>query len=155
MPIKWAFTDPDRDRLRPAEKVFSFGAGLSGLILAVSLLMQPLPASARDSQGDRFITATEGNTFSGTTSAGLAFHLYFLAGGQVTYIDETGTVDSGTWNLDPGGNVCLRWQKPVDAMAGCFQPSIAGDRVTLENKDGSLNGTLNGSVTDRFARHGK
>ena len=153
MPIYRANTD--RNRRRPAARISSFAARLAGSLLAASFLMQPLAASARDSQGDRFITATEGNTVSGTTPAGLAYHLYFLAGGQVTYVDETGTMDSGSWKLDPTGNVCLQWQKPIDAMEGCFQPSISGDRVTLENKDGSLNGTLNGSVTDRFARHAK
>jgi hypothetical protein len=96
MPIKWAFTDPDRVRLHPAAKVFSFAAGLGGSLLAASLLLQPMAASARDSQGDRFITATEGNTVSGTAAAGLAYHLYFLAGGQVTYVDETGMTDSGS-----------------------------------------------------------
>lgn len=155
MPNKGASHDFDRDTVHPAARLFSFAAGLAGSLLALALLMQPLTASARDSQGDRFITATEGNTVSGTTPAGLAYHLYFLAGGQVTYLDETGVTDSGTWNLDPGGNVCLRWQKPIDGMEGCFQPSISGDRVTLGSKDGSLNGTLNGNVTDRFARHGK
>lgn len=155
MPNKWTFIGSGRDPVRLVAKLFRLGPGLGALLVAASLPMQPMAASARDSQGDRFVTATEGNTVSGTTAAGLSYHLYFLAGGQVTYLDETGAMDSGAWNLDPGGNVCLRWQKPIDGMEGCFQPSISGDRVVLQNKDGSLSGTLNGSVTDRFAKHGK
>ncbi len=81
------------------------------LILPLLLLL-PAPAAAEPHPvrwGD-FVTMMQGNTLSGTTAAGTAFNMYFIAGGNATYEEVGGTRDFGTWHLDKEGDVCVVWK---------------------------------------------
>ena len=123
-----------------------------GILLAALLALSSAAASADDKRGDQFITAMDGNTLSGVTASGLAFNLYFLAGGSTTYADAAGVKASGTWKLDHDGNVCVHWPIRLDAMEGCFRISFDGYEVSWRNKDVSGVGTLRGGVTSSFTK---
>jgi hypothetical protein len=70
------------------------------IALVVAATAAPASAEPQPVRGDQFITMMEGNTLSGTTAAGDAFNVYFLAGGTATYQDATGTRDAGSWHID-------------------------------------------------------
>ena len=116
----------------------------------VLLLISPVVTSAENTSGDRFVTVMDGNTLSGTSLAGLAFNLYFLAAGQVTYVTVAGQRVEGTWHLDSNDDVCIEWPRRVEAMEGCFQISIDGDRIVWRNRAASRHGVLRGGVTNQF-----
>lgn len=99
------------------------------IVSVALLLVSPITASADVPRGDQFITEMDGNKLSGTNAAGLAFSIHFLTGGHVTFTNIAGARVNGTWHRDQGGNVCIQWQNPVDAMDGCFRMSIDGDTV--------------------------
>jgi len=84
-------------------------------------------------RGDQFITMMDGNTLSGTTAAGKAFNIYFLAGGIGSYQEAGGPRDGGSWHLDKDGDVCVAWQNPAERQEGCF-------RVTVDGREGGLGG---------------
>ena len=71
------------------------------LLFSIALLLiSPVTTSAESSRGDQFVTLMDGNTLSGSSAAGLAFNLYFLAGGQVTYANIAGQRVNGAWHLE-------------------------------------------------------
>lgn len=108
----------------------------------------PMTASAEESRADQFITEMDGNTLSGTGASGLAFNVIFLSGGQVTYADFAGPKVDGTWHLDRDGHVCIAWQRPVDAMDGCFRMSFNGDKVIWRSAKASSRALPRDNVAD-------
>jgi hypothetical protein len=136
----------------PISKLLNAVAIAFLLISSMTLLISSMTASAADVRGDQFITEMDGNTLSGTNASGLAFNLYFLAGGQVTYTNVAGARVNGTWHLDQNGDVCIQWPRPVDAMAGCFRMSIDGDTVIWRSAKASGRGVLRGNVADSFLK---
>ena len=99
------------------------------------------------------MTLMDGNTLSGRSTAGVAFNLYFLAGGQVTYASITRQRVNGSWHLNRNGEVCITWPRRVDALEGCFRMSIDGDRIIWRSESASGRGILRGGVTDSFLKH--
>lgn len=97
-------------------------------------------------RGDAFITAMAGNTLSGKDPDGVLFNLYFLPGGEVTYQDSTGKLESGAWKLDRDGDVCVKWTAPAKADDGCFRVQANGPKVTWKDKAGNHQGGLRGEV---------
>jgi len=108
------------------------------------------PANAEDLQGDRFITALNGNTVSGTTTAGTAYNLYFLPGGTATYGDASGRRVGGHWRLDRSGDVCVTWQSETAFPTGCYRVEADGSNLAWSNKDRRSDQMLRGSVTNAF-----
>jgi len=104
------------------------------------------PAMARDLRGDAFITAMSGNTLSGKSPEGKAVNFYFIPGGQASYQEAGGQPHLGTWNLDKGGDVCVKWAPGGDMASGCFRVAIDGDKVSWSNKEGTEHGGLLGGV---------
>ena len=37
--------------------------------------------------------------------------MYFVDGGDVTYADSSGEHDRGRWQMDPAGDVCIKWHE--------------------------------------------
>jgi hypothetical protein len=121
------------------------------LLFSIALfLVSPVVTSAESHRGDQFVTTMDGNTLSGSSPAGLAFNLYFLAGGRVTYANIAGVRVEGAWHLNQTGDVCIEWPRPVDAWEGCFRMSIDGDQVIWRSEAASGHGVLRGSVTDVY-----
>jgi hypothetical protein len=118
-------------------------------------LISPVMTSAEDAHGDQFVTTMDGNTLSGTNAAGFAFNLYFLAGGQVTYSNIAGQKSEGAWYLNRNGDVCIQWPRRVEAIAGCFQMSIDGDRIIWRSGETRGAGVLRGSVTNTFVKRAR
>ena len=124
------------------------------LLFSIALLLiSPVTTSAESSRGDQFVTLMDGNTLSGSSAAGLAFNLYFLAGGQVTYANIAGQRVNGAWHLNRNGEVCITWPRRVEALEGCFRMSIDGDRIIWRSESASGRGVLRGGVTDSFLKH--
>ena len=124
------------------------------MLFAAFVLAAPMAAHA-DAQhiyGDQFITTMQSNTLSGKNANGSAFNIYFLPGGEVTYDDQTGVTDKGSWHLDKDGDVCVAWRNPSEAKEGCFRVSADGEKVLWHGKQGSLRGSLRGGVTDTFLK---
>jgi hypothetical protein len=106
----------------------------------------PVAAMAKALRGDAFITAMDGNTLTGKMVDGTPYKLYFLAGGQATIQEGTGQPQSGTWNLDNSGDVCLKWPAAVAAEDGCYRVDVVGHKVSWSNKDGTQKARLFGGV---------
>jgi hypothetical protein len=124
------------------------------LLFSIALLLtSPIATSAESWRGDEFVTLMDGNTLSGSTAAGLAFNLYFLASGQVTYANIAGQRVSGAWHLDRNGDVCITWSRRVEAFEGCFRMYVDGDRIIWRSERASGRGVLRGGVTDSFLKH--
>lgn len=94
----------------------------------------------------------DGNTISGIGPNGLAFNLYFLAGGDVTYSSLGRANVRGTWWISHDGDVCIKWPERVEALQGCSQISFDGDTIIWRNKSASAHGKLRGSVVDTVPR---
>jgi len=62
----------------------------------------------------------QGNTLTGKMGDGTPYKLYFLPGGQATIQEGNGEPQSGTWDLDKSGDVCLKWPGAVAAEDGCL-----------------------------------
>jgi hypothetical protein len=122
------------------------------LLFGALLFVSSLTGAAADMRGDQFITLTDGNALSGTDSAGSAFSLYFLPGGEVTYVGPAGGEVYGTWDLDKDGDVCLRLPHRVDAMNGCFAITVNGAKVTWRAKHLPGSAQRRGSVVETFIR---
>ncbi len=120
--------------------------------LVVSILAMPMSVAAAASNGDEFVTRMDGNTLSATAGNGMAYNLYFLSGGQITYRSVSGKRTEGTWHLDDKGRVCIEWPHPVDALEGCFHMSIDGDTVTWRGEKSVGRATLRGNVADTFLK---
>jgi hypothetical protein len=75
-----------------------------------------------------------------------AYSLYFWPGGYVTYSSLGRANVSGTWQLDPDGDICVKWPARVAALEGCLQMSFDGDTVIWRNRSVSDRGMLRGSV---------
>jgi len=120
--------------------------------LAAVTLAAPMNVLAATSRGDDFVTKMDGNTLSSTSSNGMAYNLYFLAGGQVTYRNVTGQRMDGMWHLDDEGRVCIEWPNPVDALHGCFRMSIDGDTITWRGEKSVGRAALRGNVADTFLK---
>jgi hypothetical protein len=114
--------------------------------LAAVTILAGVPAEAKSLKGDAFITAMEGNTLYGKMADGTKYKLYFLPGGQATIQEGTAQPVSGTWSLDKGGDVCLKWPAAVASEDGCYRVDVVGHKVTWSNKDGSQKARLFGGV---------
>jgi hypothetical protein len=109
-----------------------------------------LPAHALILQGDRFVTAMKDNTVSGRTAAGMAYNLYFLPGGAVTYGDAAGHRASGSWRLDRVGDVCVSWHGNAAMPVGCYRVRVNGRSLVWGNDSAHTDETLRGAVTNAF-----
>jgi len=118
------------------------------IAVAIALAVAPAAAEPQKVQGSQFITMMQGNTLSGTNTAGKPFNVYFLPGGTATYDDGGGTRDSGSWHLDKDGDVCVAWKDPANLQEGCFTVTVDGSKVNWAGKAGSGRATLRGGVTD-------
>jgi hypothetical protein len=123
---------------------------LTLIALAVAAAAVPAGAAPQAVRGDQFITMMHSNTLSGTTAAGDAFNIYFLAGGIATYQEAGGTRDSGSWHLDK--DVCVAWHNSADRQDGCFRVTVDGAKVSWEGKAGSGRAALRGGVSEMFLK---
>ena len=121
-------------------------------ILVMMSLLLSATSSTADVRGDEFITAMDGGWISGIGPSGLAFNLYFLAGGDVTYSSLGRTNVRGTWRMNHDGDICIKWPERVEALAGCFQMSFDGDTIVWRNKSANGHGKLRGGVVDSVLR---
>ena len=121
------------------------------ILVTMSLLFSAMSSTA-DVRGDEFITAMDGNSISGIGPNGIAFSLYFLAGGDVIYSRLGRANVRGTWWINHDGDVCIKWPERVEALEGCFQMSFDGDTIIWRNKSASGHGKLHGSVVDSVSR---
>jgi hypothetical protein len=122
------------------------------ILITIAALPFPAASSAADLRGDEFITTVDGNTISGNVEDGLAFNLYFLSGGHVTYSSLGRASVSGTWQLDRDGDVCIKWPERVAALQGCFRISFDGDTVIWRRGSISGHGILRGGVVDSVSK---
>jgi hypothetical protein len=122
----------------------------NSILIAIIVAATTAPAGAAPQavRGDQFITMMKSNTLSGTTAAGDAFNIYFLAGGIATYQEAGGTRDSGSWHLDKDGDVCVAWKNPADSKDGCFHVTVDGAKVAWEGKAGGGRAALRGGVSE-------
>ena len=122
------------------------------LVIALGLALSAtvLPARALILQGDRFVTAMKDNNVSGSTASGMAYNLYFLPGGMVTYSDAAGRRVSGRWRVDRVGDVCLSWHADALLPTGCYRVRADGRSVAWWNNAGRSDETLRGAVTSAF-----
>ena len=106
-------------------------------------------AAAEQLKGARFIEVMQDNTLSGTTAAGVAYNLYFLPGGEVTYDDSTGARDRGRWSMDPDGDVCVGFEQIDGGRSQCYRVELDGRELTWQGKaDGQA--ALRGDVAEGF-----
>src|SRR5215813_7250168 len=124
-------------------------------VIAILLAMSGTETLAGGMRGDQFITTMDGNTLSGSNTAGLAFNLYFLAGGTATYTNVAGARVQGRWELGRDGAICIHWPVRVDAMEGCFRISFDGDDVIWRSNRTTGRGKLRGNVSESFATQGR
>ena len=126
----------------------------SSILIALVIAATAAPAGAEPQavRGDQFITMMHSNTLSGTTAAGDAFNIYFLAGGIATYQEAGGTRDTGSWHLDKDGDVCVAWHNSADRQDGCFRVTVDGAKVAWEGKAGSGRAALRGGVSEMFLK---
>jgi hypothetical protein len=121
---------------------------------AALILASASAAQATDLRGDAFITAMQGNTLSGKALDGTPFKLFFVPGGQATVQRGTGEPETGTWNLDEAGDVCLKFSESV-GETGCYRVAADGNKVKWSNKQGTGHGKLLGGVADLEMNQGQ
>jgi hypothetical protein len=114
--------------------------------LGAVALLASVPAEAKSLRGDAFITAMDGNTLTGRMANGTPYKLYFLPGGQATIQEGTASPQFGSWYLDKGGDVCLKWTGSVASENGCYRVDVVGHKVTWSNKSGAQKARLFGGV---------
>jgi len=144
---------------RNTQSAQSFGSAIARgptslwtvLLFGALLFVTSMPDAVADMRGDQFITMMDGNTLSGSDSAG-SFNLYFLPGGQLTYVGHAGKEVYGAWRLDKDGDICLRLPHGADALNGCFATSVDGTRVTWRAKHRAVDAQLRGSVVETFIK---
>jgi hypothetical protein len=116
--------------------------------LALMLLGSVAPLAAEPLRGNRFFAVMERNTLTGQTAEGVAFRLFFVAGGRATYEDDSGRSDQGRWWLDEAGDVCLQWSQLEPGETECFQVTLDGDTLAWHGKTGTGSGQLRGTISD-------
>ena len=82
----------------------------------------------------------------GRTAAGAAYNLYFLPGGAVTYSDAAGHRDSGRWQLDRAGDVCVSWHGDPALPAGCYRVTAEGHSLAWWSKSAPSDERMRGAV---------
>jgi hypothetical protein len=107
-----------------------------------------MPAAADMLDGTEFVEAMKDNTIVGKSASGVPYHLYFVEGGLLTYVDAGGHQDHGTWQVDESGNVCLHWNSSNAPLSGCYRVAVNGDQMTWGKADTKVEFELQGSVTD-------
>src|SRR5262245_27487576 len=116
------------------------------VLFGTMLFVSSLTTAAADMRGDHFVTMMDGNVLSGTDKAGSPFNLYFLPGGEATYVARGGTPVYGRWQLDKDGDVCVQWPRSTDVMRGCFDVTVDGAKVTWRAKRGNENPTSSSEI---------
>jgi hypothetical protein len=111
------------------------------------MLVLGIPVGATTLHGSEFAEALKDNTVSGKAASGIPYNLYFLEGGQVTYADEGGHHDSGTWRINENGDICLRWLSSSAPVAGCFRVTIDGRGMTWTKGHSNIQFVLRGDVS--------
>jgi len=92
------------------------------MVVMTALLLPSTGALAGDSErlrGTQFIGLVKEKTLSGKTAAGVKFHIFFLRGGKVTFRDQKGRRDNGTWRVTKRDAVCVRWRKMYGGKERC------------------------------------
>jgi hypothetical protein len=129
---------------------------MRGLAVTMALtsiaLAWPLAGNAEQLKGTNFINVVQGNTLVGNASDGARFRVYFLPGGMVTYQDNRGKNDHGTWMLDKNGDVCVTWSSLLAGKQNCYQVNIDKSHVIWGNKDMTNQGGLVGGVASMDAK---
>ena len=116
------------------------------LAMAVATILLAAQARAEPLVGDNFISVMKGNTLSGTSQMGVKYNIYFLSGGGVTYQDASGRIDTGSWTIDPDGDVCIKWKAPSNLANDCYKVDIDGTKVSWKGKTGAGHAGLRGEV---------
>jgi hypothetical protein len=119
---------------------------LTILWLAFAAMLLASEARAEPLRGDNFIEVMKDNTLTGKTQAGINYSIYFVEGGEVSYQEQGGRADRGTWSIDPDGDVCIKWKAPSDLTNECYKVDVQGSKVTWSSKTGSGHGGLRGEV---------
>jgi hypothetical protein len=124
------------------------------LLFGIMLFVSSLTTAAAEMRGDQFVTMMDGNALSGTDNAGSPFSLYFLPGGEATYIARGGELVHGRWQLDKDGDVCVKWPRPTEAMRGCFDVTVDGAEVRWRAKRDSESRTSSSEIVKTFLEAG-
>lgn len=115
--------------------------------MGITAIAQAEPQQLKRCQ---FITYMAGNTLSGETDAGTSFNVYFLTGGAVTYEDEAGDKDNGSWRIDSDDNVCVTWQHLGEGEETCYFVTLDDRTLSWRSASGSGSGTLRGTIAETF-----
>src|SRR5262245_27439075 len=83
-----------------------------------------LPGTSAMTRDSRFVEALKDNAASRKAATGMRYNLYFVEGGEVTYADASGRHDSGTWQINEKGDVCLHWRYLAAPVDGCFNVTL-------------------------------
>ena len=123
-----------------------------GTILVLLVLSVAAVARAEGERltGTQFVSVMDSNTLSGTTDAGVPFNAYFLTGGRVTYEEQSGERDNGTWRMDDDGDVCITWQRINEGREECFHVTLDGRKLSWKGKTGQGTGLLRGAIAETF-----
>lgn len=131
-------------------------AAVFGLAACVSVLFgaQNLTASSthveRVLRGAMFVGVAVGNTIAATDHDGTRFHMYFLNGGAVTYMNEHGTKDSGRWRIRfEDDAVCVRWQSS-NRQERCAVIRMSGNQLSLDGDIAARQAELLGTIVVGF-----
>lgn len=111
-----------------------------------------VPARAEPTQlkGHMFISVMKDNTLSGQTGDGVAYNLYFLSGGAVTYHAADGDKDTGRWHIGDDGRLCVKFVKRDQGKENCFVVELEGRTLSWRGENGVERGTLRGGIADSF-----
>lgn len=126
-------------------------ATMSGLlILGLSALVMPAQSEPMQLRGTMFINALKDNTLSGRTGDRLAYNLYFVSGGVVSYAGAGGETDTGRWHIDKDGRLCVAFVKRGRGQENCRVVKLDGRVLSWEGKTGTERGILRGSIVASF-----
>ncbi|MCW9033765.1 MAG: hypothetical protein OQJ97_06050 [Rhodospirillales bacterium] len=101
-------------------------------------------------RGTQFIGLVKGKTLSGKNTAGVKFHLYFLRGGIVTYMDKKGSKDTGKWYVKDDKYICVRWQKMYANKQRCASAYYKDRKIIYHGMHGSGEVDLLAYIADGF-----
>ncbi len=120
--------------------VVVLGAGLALAACATAPTSEEdrlLAAGARRISGADMMTRYVGNTLSGTTPDGAAFHVFIPDNGRFA-MDYQGERSQGTWRVDAQGRFCGRVGQDEEF---CTREYLLDGKIKSINDDGSLAGS--------------
>jgi hypothetical protein len=120
--------------------VVIFGTGLALAACATTPTSEEdklLAAGAQRISDADMMTRYVGNTLSGTTPDGAAFHVFITDNGRFA-MDYQGERSQGTWRVDPQGRFCSRVGQDEEF---CTREYLLNGKIKSINDDGSLAGS--------------